>query len=63
VIKDFEDGIDIIDLSPLPLGFADLEIADLGGSAMIDFQGNQIVLEGVPVSLVDPSDFLFGTIA
>jgi Ca2+-binding RTX toxin-like protein len=60
VIVDFEDGIDLIDLSALSLGFGDLVISEENGSAVIGYNGSDITLEGVWASALDESDFLFG---
>jgi Ca2+-binding RTX toxin-like protein len=60
VIVDFEDGIDLIDLSALSLGFGDLVISEENGSAVIGYNGSDITLEGVSASALDESDFLFG---
>ena len=59
VITDFEDGVDLIEISGV--GYADLDFAAVDGGVMIssDAMTGWIMLEGVDVSALDASDFLF----
>lgn len=57
-ITDFQRGLDLIDLSPTGLGFADLAISVTGGSIVIGDGDDAIALLGL--SAVDQSDFVFG---
>jgi len=59
-IGDFEDGIDLIDLSEAKkYGFDDLEITQNGADAHIMVGKSLIVLENFDATNLDASDFLF----
>ncbi|MEQ8967680.1 MAG: calcium-binding protein [Azospirillaceae bacterium] len=60
-ITDFADGVDMIDLTGTSAtGFGDLSVVDSGaGDAVVGIDGTSILLEGIAVSSVDASDFLF----
>jgi len=60
-VEDFADGIDLIDVRGTSANaFADLSIIDNGvGSAIVSVDGTIIELEGIAVSSLDESDFLF----
>ena len=61
-ITDFDEGIDLLDLSRTSYQFDDLEILsnNNGGDTFIDAPGgNSITLVGVSSNLIDQSDFIF----
>ncbi len=59
-IKDFEDGMDIIDFSDAALDFNDLSISQSGTSVLIeDDNGNSITLLNTSLSTITEDDFLF----
>ena len=62
-IADFEDGIDLIDLSASGLTFANLTVAEQFGEAIISVTGQPevgtITLSGVPQAAITESDFAF----
>lgn len=61
VIRDFEDGIDLINLSALGIGFDDVTVAEAqaGASSMISFGNTHILLQNVTTAMVDSGDFVF----
>lgn len=61
VISGFEDGMDLINLSGLGLGFEDITVAEArGGSASrIEFGNTKVVLLDVSTGDVDAGDFIF----
>jgi Ca2+-binding RTX toxin-like protein len=60
-ISDFEDGVELIDLSASGLTFGDLTIFDeFGfGDTTIESSAGRIVLTGVAVESVTQADFVF----
>lgn len=60
-INDFEDGIDLINLSAVGIGFGDVtvESAEGGASSMVSFGATSILLLGVTTDMVDSGDFVF----
>ena len=61
-IEDFEDGIDLIDLSAFGLtGFAQIQSGISGGATMteIEIGTTMITLDGFDVAHVDAADFIF----
>ena len=60
MISDFENGIDLIDMSKTDLSFNDLTVSVVEGDTVIDDgMGNSIILLGV-TSGIDQDDFIFG---
>jgi len=60
IIADFDDGVELIDISALGITFADLTIANApGGNAVISYQGNEILLQNIDAADIDASDFIF----
>ncbi|MBC6436659.1 MAG: hypothetical protein GDA52_00660, partial [Rhodobacteraceae bacterium] len=59
VITDFEDGMDLIQITASDVGFDDLAIADEGGDATITWAGGSITLEGVDHTALTAEDFVF----
>jgi len=57
--RDFETGVDRIDVSGAR-PFADLKIRGRHGDAMVGFEGDEIVLEGVRAGWLGADDLLFG---
>jgi len=62
VITDFEDGVDLIDLSGAGASFADLQISSTAGGAALAFGGETISLAGIDAALVDETDFIGGLV-
>lgn len=61
-IKDFEDGIDVIDFSATNLTFADLTITNSVDGATITYAADgsdKITLTGIDAATMDQTDFLF----
>ncbi len=61
-IMDFEDGLDMIDVSAIGSisGFGDMTITQVGGNVLIDLDGgNDLTLIGVNAADIDASDFIF----
>lgn len=58
-ILDFEDGVDLIDLSGSGFEFIDLAIGNGGSGAEIAAGGSMLVLAGIDALLVDETDFVF----
>lgn len=57
-VKDFEDGIDQIDMTNLELGFEDVTIAARSWGTRVDFSsGEQMLLLGVDAANIDSADF------
>ena len=56
-ILDFENGIDLIDISGLGLGFGDLLITG-SGAAMINFAGGSLMLDGVAAGDLSAANFI-----
>lgn len=57
-ITDYEDGVDVIDLSSSGLVYGDLSITQLGSDTLIDGgEGNTITLRGVTASAISEADF------
>ena len=67
-MTDFQDGLDIIDLSATGLSFADLTIADNGsGDVVISFDDgdagtalDELTLTGITAAELTSADFQFG---
>ena len=63
VVVDFEDGIDLLDVSGLSgvTSFEDLTLIDAGGSRTIvtDSEGNSIQLNNVNIEQITAEDFIF----
>lgn len=60
IIRDFEDGSDLIDLSDTGLNYNDLSITQDGDDTFIsDGAGNSIILENFQKSLINEDDFIF----
>lgn len=59
-VMDFQDGTDLLDFSDFGIGIADLTIVDNGvGGTTITYNGFDVTLTGVDVSLIDAADFVF----
>ncbi|MEM9330581.1 MAG: hypothetical protein AAGA53_04600 [Pseudomonadota bacterium] len=61
-VRDFQDGLDVLDLAALGVGFKDLSITQDGAASRIvvaGFEDSSISLENTHVSVIDESDFLF----
>ncbi|WP_299404842.1 CHRD domain-containing protein [Acaryochloris sp. IP29b_bin.148] len=65
VVTDFQDGLDLLDVSAFSLGTTDLQSVissaqQIGGDVLLTFaQENTVLLEGVQAQVLDTSDFLF----
>lgn len=61
VIRDFTDGTDLIDLSALGIGFADVSVsaAQAGASTQLAFGNTTVLLENVMQTAIDAGDFVF----
>jgi len=59
-IADFEDGVDIIDLSATGLGYGDLTITQVGADTVIGYGADTITLTGIDAGQISEADFLFG---
>ena len=57
VIKDFEDGTDLIDLTALVSTFNELVITDTSYGAVVGVAGGQILLHGVSAADLSEDDF------
>ncbi len=57
VIKDFEDGIDMIQIADL-LDFSELTISDDGDDKLIEWATSTIRLEGLADAAIDENDFI-----
>ncbi|MBC6436894.1 MAG: hypothetical protein GDA52_01860 [Rhodobacteraceae bacterium] len=60
VITDFEDGMDMINITASDVGFDDLTIADKGSDTVVTWDGGSITLEGVDHTALTVEDFIFG---
>ena len=58
-IKDFEDGTDVLDLTPTGLTFEDLFITDADGGVVVSYDENSVYLDGAQSDEIDHSDFYF----
>ncbi len=61
-VRDFEDGVDVLDFSGSGLQWRDLEVSsDEDGNAVVRVSGreNSVTLVGVDAALIDRDDFLF----
>lgn len=58
-IRDWEIGLDMIDLSATGLTFADINIGSYSGGARIDAGATRIRLEGIDRADIEESDFIF----
>lgn len=58
-INDFDTNGEVLDMSALGITLADLSISALGGSTLIEYGANSIILLGVDVATIDASDFAF----
>ncbi|MGB7416334.1 MAG: M10 family metallopeptidase C-terminal domain-containing protein, partial [Thermosynechococcaceae cyanobacterium] len=64
VITDFQNGIDLLDVSAFNFGAADLQnvinnAQQIGGSALLTFASNNtVLLEGVQTNVLDTTDFV-----
>ena len=59
-IRDFENGIDLLDVSAH--GFVsstEFTITDVGGDKVINFGGDQVTLTGLAGEVIDDGDFIF----
>ncbi len=63
LITDFEDGIDMIDIRALGVGFDDLVIGEQNGDAVVSYGDSSITLSGVAPGELDAGDLLFDSIA
>jgi hypothetical protein len=59
VILDFQNGLDLIDLSATGLIFDDLSIGNGGSGAEISGGGATVILSGIDASVIDDTDFVF----
>jgi Ca2+-binding RTX toxin-like protein len=61
VIRDFDDVMDLINVSALGIGFDDITVtsAEADASAMLSFGSTTILLQGVTTDMVDAGDFVF----
>ena len=61
VITDFQDGVDLISFEGCQksIKFQDLQIHDTSRGAVIEYDGNTILLENVSASLINEHDFIF----
>jgi serralysin len=60
VVSDYEDGIDLIDLSATTLIFADLTITQTGADTLIsEAGGNTIKLDNTLITDITETDFIF----
>ncbi|MEE8370502.1 MAG: hypothetical protein V3R73_00045, partial [Sphingomonadales bacterium] len=59
-IKDFEDGVDLLDFSSSGLSFGDLAVSASGSDTLIeDGLGNSITLVGINPADITADDFIF----
>ncbi|MBC6436591.1 MAG: hypothetical protein GDA52_00315 [Rhodobacteraceae bacterium] len=58
-ITDFEDGVDLIQITASGVGFDDLAIADDGSDAIVTWDGGSILLTGVAHTALTADDFVF----
>ena len=61
-VRDFEDGVDVLDFSGSGLQWRDLQVSsDEDGNAVVRVSGreNSVTLVGVDAALIDRDDFLF----
>jgi Ca2+-binding RTX toxin-like protein len=58
-ISDFDNGVDLIDLSASGLTFADLTIIQFGSDTLIGATLGQIRIVGVSATVIDEDDFIF----
>lgn len=59
VIKDFQNGIDRIQINSGANRFADLTVRDSGNDVIVRFSNVTIILEDVNHTLIGASDFIF----
>ena len=61
VIRDFDDVMDLINVSALGIGFDDITVtsAEADASAMLSFGSTTILLQGITSDMVDAGDFVF----
>lgn len=58
-IAGFDTNGDLLDMSALGITLSDLTVSALGGSTVIEYGADSIILLGVNVSTVDAADFIF----
>ena len=65
IITDFQDGIDLLDVSAFNFGVTDLQsiiagAQQIGNDTLLTFASNNTaLLEGVQTGVIDTSDFVF----
>ncbi|TMV12949.1 calcium-binding protein [Arenibacterium halophilum] len=61
VIRDFDDVMDLINVSALGIGFDDITVtsAEADASSMLSFGSTTILLQGITTDMVDAGDFVF----
>ncbi|MCP5074977.1 MAG: calcium-binding protein [Rhodobacteraceae bacterium] len=59
-IKDFEDGIDLIQWKNGPSDLADITITTVGAHVVLEYAGETLTLRKFDAALLDNSDFDFG---
>lgn len=59
-VTDFQDGLDMIEISAAGFSFADVTISDRGANAEITVSDVTIILENVDHRLITAEDFTFG---
>lgn len=58
-VADFEDGLDLIDLSATGAAFGDLNVTQNGADTVIDYGAGTITLAGIDAANISASDFTF----
>lgn len=60
-IMDFQDGMDLLNMTGVGIGFDDLTIesANGGASTVVMYGNTNILLDGVEMSMIDSADFVF----
>lgn len=58
-VADFEDGLDLLDLSATGASFGDLAVSQSGADTLIDFGTGTILLAGVNAGDIAADDFVF----